>query len=254
MSGPGPYHSDQSRRTPGRRTNVKSSSGPSNQPPGPSMGPMPHHSVHRPAHKPKPKKKASDLVISQQLRELVPESQAYMDLLSFERKLDATIIRKRLDIQEVLKKPMKTKRKLRIFITNTSYTNQSKSPGDQLNSEECQTTWELKIEGRLLDENGQVRSDPRAPKKKFSSFFKSLIIELDKEMYGPDSNFVEWHRNPQTQETDGFQVSLFNKTLYQFSVKFLNSCLTSFCALIKLKALYSKPYMSSFFWVSDNLS
>lgn len=115
-------------------------------------------------------------------------------------------MRKRLDIQEVLKKPMKTKRKLRIFITNTSYTNQSKSPGDQLNSEECQTTWELKIEGRLLDENGQVRSDPRAPKKKFSSFFKSLIIELDKEMYGPDSNFVEWHRNPQTQETDGFQV------------------------------------------------
>ena len=53
----------------------------------------------RPQHKPKPKKKASDLVISQKLRELVPESQAYMDLLSFERKLDSTIMRKRLDIQ-----------------------------------------------------------------------------------------------------------------------------------------------------------
>ena len=42
-----------------------------------------------------------------QVRDLVPESQAYMDLLAFERKLDATIMRKRLDIQEALKRPMK---------------------------------------------------------------------------------------------------------------------------------------------------
>lgn len=41
------------------------------------------------------------------MRDLVPESQAYMDLLAFERKLDATIMRKRLDIQEALKRPMK---------------------------------------------------------------------------------------------------------------------------------------------------
>ena len=41
---------------------------------------------------------------------MVPESQAYMDLLAFERKLDATIMRKRLDIQEALKRPMKVRR------------------------------------------------------------------------------------------------------------------------------------------------
>ena len=39
--------------------------------------------------------------------ELVPESQAYMDLLAFENKLDSTIMRKRLDIQEALKRPIK---------------------------------------------------------------------------------------------------------------------------------------------------
>ena len=32
-----------------------------------------------------------------------------MDLLAFERKLDATIMRKRLDIQEALKRPMKVR-------------------------------------------------------------------------------------------------------------------------------------------------
>lgn len=44
-----------------------------------------------------------------QIRELVPESQAYMDLLAFERKLDQTIMRKRVDIQEALKRPMKVR-------------------------------------------------------------------------------------------------------------------------------------------------
>ena len=42
-----------------------------------------------------------------QIRDLVPESRAYMDLLTFEQKLDATIMRKRLEIQEGLKKPIK---------------------------------------------------------------------------------------------------------------------------------------------------
>ena len=32
------------------------------------------------------------------------------------------------------------------------------------------------------------------------------MIELDKELYGPDNHLVEWHRTPQTAETDGFQV------------------------------------------------
>lgn len=44
-----------------------------------------------------------------------------MDLLAFERKLDQTITRKRLDIQEALKRPVKMKRKLRVFISNQFY-------------------------------------------------------------------------------------------------------------------------------------
>ncbi len=57
-----------------------------------------------------------------QVRELVPESQAYMDLLAFERKLDATIQRKRLEIQEVIRRPMKQRRKLRLFISHRFFT------------------------------------------------------------------------------------------------------------------------------------
>ena len=52
------------------------------------------------------------------MRDLVPESQAYMDLVAFEQKLDATIMRKRLEIQETIRRPMKRKRKLRVFISH----------------------------------------------------------------------------------------------------------------------------------------
>jgi len=142
----------------------------------------------------------ADKILPQKVRELVPESQAYMDLLAFERKLDSTIMRKRLDIQEALKRPMKQKRKLRIFISNTCF------PAKEEEGEEGSVaSWELRVEGRLIDDDKRA-TDSSKSKKKFSSFFKSLVIELDKDMFGPDNHLVEWHRTPTTQETDGFQV------------------------------------------------
>ena len=146
----------------------------------------------------KKKKRLADKILPQKVRELVPESQAYMDLLQFERKLDSTIMRKRLDIQEALKRPMKQKRKLRIFISNTSFPVKEEEEGSV-------ASWELRVEGRLIDEDKRVEQS-KTTKRKFSSFFKSLVIELDKDLYGPDNHLVEWHRTPTTQETDGFQV------------------------------------------------
>merc|ERR1719205_332494 len=94
---------------------------------------------------------------------------------------------------------MKQKRKLRIFISNTSF------PAKEGEGEEGNVaSWELRVEGRLIDED--KRAESTKVKRKCSSFFKSLVIELDKEMYGPDNHLVEWHRSPTTQETDGFQV------------------------------------------------
>ncbi|XP_041977415.1 brahma-associated protein of 60 kDa [Aricia agestis] len=180
---------------------------PAAQPAPPAKRPNDARAPLPPQHKPghyggdgyggpggKRKKRLADKILPQKVRDLVPESQAYMDLLAFERKLDATIMRKRLDIQEALKRPMKQKRKLRIFISNTFYPGQ----GDG-----AVASWELRVEGRLLDDS---KNDPHKVKRKFSSFFKSLVIELDKELYGPDNHLVEWHRTLTTQETDGFQV------------------------------------------------
>jgi SWI/SNF-related matrix-associated actin-dependent regulator of chromatin subfamily D len=107
----------------------------------------------------------------------------------------------------------KIKKKLRVFITNQYYPGKQQ---DNENDEDCVPQWELKIEGRILDTDSSKSDGSGAPSipttqlktkpKKFSSFFKSLVIELDKDLYGPDNHLVEWHRTAQTAETDGFQV------------------------------------------------
>ncbi len=63
--------------------------------------------------------------------------------------------------------------------------------------------WELRVEGRLLEDYGagnqaqgsktetKLAPQSQAQKRKFSSFFKSLVIELDKDIYGPDNHLVE---------------------------------------------------------------
>ncbi|XP_043235260.1 brahma-associated protein of 60 kDa-like [Amphibalanus amphitrite] len=157
--------------------------------------------ANQPLKSAKKKKRMADKILPWKVRDLVPESQAYMDLLAFERKLDATIMRKRLDIQEALKRPLKQKRKLRIFISNTYFP--AKEPAEGEADSGSSSSWELRVEGKLLDES---KADASKAKRKFSSFFKSLVIELDKDLYGPDNHLVEWHRTATTQETDGFQV------------------------------------------------
>ncbi|XP_077513400.1 brahma-associated protein 60 isoform X2 [Amblyomma americanum] len=186
-------------------------SGPASGPPPAVGGAAPPPGGGGGAPPPKKKKKLADKILPPRVRDLVPESQAYMDLLAFERKLDFTIMRKRLDIQEALKRPMKQKRKLRIFISNTFYPGKMCGGGDAVDgvdgvaAEGTVPSWELRVEGRLLEEQPKGES-ARGAKRKFSSFFKSLVIELDKELYGPDNHLVEWHRTPTTTETDGFQV------------------------------------------------
>merc|ERR1712202_96365 len=96
----------------------RQSSGPMGPPGGSKRPAGPPHQQPQGSKSAKKKKKLADKILPQKVRELVPESQAFMDLLAFERKLDSTIMRKRLDIQEALKRPQKVKRKLRIFISN----------------------------------------------------------------------------------------------------------------------------------------
>ncbi|KAF9951879.1 SWI SNF- matrix-associated actin-dependent regulator of chromatin sub D, partial [Mortierella alpina] len=99
-----------------------------------------------------PTRKRSSAVAAE-IEAIVPESKVYTELLEFEKKLDATIMRKRLDLQETLSKPVKTKRTLRIFISNLSHDQDTpESDDDEPRLDSGPTpSWTLKVEGRLVD-------------------------------------------------------------------------------------------------------
>ncbi|KAG0281486.1 SWI/SNF complex component snf12 [Linnemannia exigua] len=140
---------------------------------------------------------------------IVPESKLYTELLEFEKKLDATIMRKRLDLQETLNKPVKTKRTLRIFISNLSHDQETpESDDDEPRLDSGPTpSWTLKVEGRLVDEANASAYKNRQTSRKFSSFFRSVMIELERDsnLY-PNGNFVEWHKSTNQADVDGFEI------------------------------------------------
>ncbi|KAF9548603.1 SWI SNF, matrix associated, actin dependent regulator of chromatin, sub d, member 1 [Mortierella hygrophila] len=140
---------------------------------------------------------------------IVPESKLYTELLEFEKKLDATIMRKRLDLQETLNKPVKTKRTLRIFISNLSHDQETpESDDDEPRLDSGPTpSWTLKVEGRLVDEANASAYKNRQTSRKFSSFFRSVMIELERDsnLY-PNGNFVEWHKSANQADVDGFEI------------------------------------------------
>ncbi|KIP06774.1 hypothetical protein PHLGIDRAFT_106629 [Phlebiopsis gigantea 11061_1 CR5-6] len=146
------------------------------------------------------------------------DSQMYQDLVDMERKLDWTITRKRTEVQDTLSKPMTTTRTLRIFLSHTVSGQAWQHPGDaplpsadgnvNIETGEGIPAWQLKIEGRLLELPNQ-RSKDRVSPRKFSTFVKHLVVEMDRDpAQYPDSNTVEWVRNPSqpAPPQDGFAI------------------------------------------------
>ncbi|KAI8927430.1 hypothetical protein BC831DRAFT_398627, partial [Entophlyctis helioformis] len=160
------------------------------------------------------RKRPTEKSLPRKIEAFVPESLLYVQMQEFEKRLDATITRKTLDIQDSLMKSGKrTKRTLRVFVSNLAV-NQLADTQDGLTSKLEDVydmssaripEWTLKIEGRLIDALYMRKPPPYQPK--FSSFFKSVVVELkrDAELY-PDGNLVEWHKTSTHQEVDGFEI------------------------------------------------
>ncbi|KAJ6141379.1 hypothetical protein N7470_009769 [Penicillium chermesinum] len=120
--------------------------------------------------------------------------QQYKSLQDLEKRLDAAVVRKRLDIQDSISKTVKKYRTMRIWITNTVENQPWQGAGNNPGS----GRYKVRIEGRLLDDN----SDPTAhedaedameqdkegeqtekvakPSRRFSHFFKNITIDFDK--------------------------------------------------------------------------
>ncbi|KAJ5085364.1 hypothetical protein N7532_010135 [Penicillium argentinense] len=126
--------------------------------------------------------------------------QQYNNLRELEKRLDAAVVRKRLDIQDSISKTVKKYRTMRIWITNTV----ENQPWQNTGSIPGSGRYKVRIEGRLLDDNtdptvpeddekdsageyamdqGKEGEDKEKSDKKnqrFSHFFKTITIDYDK--------------------------------------------------------------------------
>ncbi|KAI8374667.1 SWI/SNF and RSC complex subunit Ssr3 [Radiomyces spectabilis] len=156
------------------------------------------------------KKRPVDRNLPPKIEAFIPESRLYTELNEFDKKLDATIMRTRLEIQEAIGKPTKVRRTLRIFISNTA-ADQSESgqQADEENAFEFNSgnapSWTLKVEGRLLDP--PIPTKKAQPVQKFTSFFRTILVELDRDpnLY-PEGNIIEWHKQAHSGDYDGVEV------------------------------------------------
>jgi SWI/SNF-related matrix-associated actin-dependent regulator of chromatin subfamily D len=154
--------------------------------------------------------------------------QRYRELREIERTMDATMMRKKLDIQDSVNRAQAPRYgTLRIWISNTAenqpWQNTSMDPEAFDFESETTATYRVKVQGRLLDEDGDLGLEPEdgddtkgtnpdameedeedaakktTPSKRakmFSHFFKSIVIDFDRPKSLQPDGFtqIEWKR------------------------------------------------------------
>ncbi|KAK1917414.1 hypothetical protein P3342_000127 [Pyrenophora teres f. teres] len=164
----------------------------------------------------------------------------YKELREVERTLDATMMRKKLDVMDS-KHHSRASRygTMRIWISNTAENQPWQSSGidaDAFDFEsENNATYRVKIQGRLLDEDGDegleddeeeekdadamdedgAESKPAAKPKMFSHYFTSINIDFDRAKSLQPDNFtqIEWKRpeNPTAKEANFSELEFERK-------------------------------------------
>ncbi|KAI4167012.1 MAG: hypothetical protein LQ346_009086, partial [Caloplaca aetnensis] len=155
----------------------------------------------------------------------------YKRLRDVERRLDAMMMRKRLDLQDTRQNPSMRYKKMRIWISNT-VDSQSWQRGDEDElydfSGSSEGVYRMKIEGRLLDDDDDPapeaddsdeeeeektefavdqdqQPDPKPvaavgpqPRTRLSHFFKTITVELDrnKNLQADYTTQIEWNKPP----------------------------------------------------------
>lgn len=114
---------------------------------------------------------------------------------------------------------MQSKRIVRVFLSSKGL-NQDEDSIDQ-------PSWIFRLEGRLIEEKDvctlvtvgsnslevhnlsqclAMMQAGKAARRKLSTFFRKIFIELDSPVYGDHARYIEWQRDANTVDCDGFEV------------------------------------------------
>lgn len=185
-------------------------------------------------------RKPTDKAIPEGVEDAVidPEPVAlYNKLRAYERRLDATLARKRLDMTDSFPRYPKVRRTLRVWVTNTAEGQSwqvGNSTGDTFSlSANVEASYRVKIEGRLVDDEFSVPGEEEklgdksaekapagsdggpeahnvakpstkptpgagAPRNKFSHFFKSMTVDFPA---AKGDQTVEWKKPDRAQSS-----------------------------------------------------
>ncbi|KAF4809014.1 SWI/SNF and RSC complexes subunit ssr3 [Colletotrichum siamense] len=190
-------------------------------------------------------RKPTDKTLPDGVEDCITDSevaQRYKELRDFERRLDATMTRKRLDIVEAVGRNAKRYKTLRVWISNTVEDQAWQGSGLSVDSFDftpsAEPSYRVKIEARLLDDDqdesvedvaqnedqmdeddapsSRRQSSAPAPQKcRFSRFFKALNVEFDRSRSRAASDqTVEWKRQSAQNATN---VSDFDEFTFKRS-------------------------------------
>lgn len=165
-------------------------------------------------------KKPTDREIPDELSEVIvgDGAEKYKQLRDVERKLDAVMMRKRLDVTDNLQRRY-TRREgvLRVWVSNTAegqpwqvMEEGSVGLGEDgtFDFGDSQATFRVKIEGRLLEDPEEKDQGDEAEKKakrpRLSNFFKAITIDFDRNpALQPDGySQIEWRKPPANPNAD----------------------------------------------------
>lgn len=137
------------------------------------------------------KKRKSDGDIP--LRNPLPESELYTTLLEYERRVEAVIDTRNVEVADALQRVDRLKSILRVYIWNESHL--AADPAKDAHA----SFWKLKISGRLLppkQKAGEVTPDIAEIDKHqglpFAYFVKSLEVEIDPQNLNGQSTKIKW--------------------------------------------------------------
>lgn len=154
-----------------------------------------------------PPKRRKILALPQDVQSLVPESAILNDLQAFEYRLDKVLTDKKLRMRQLLTDPRTMKRKLRVNVYTEKQTIKTTTES-QPSSEYFEENWTIYIQGTLMDENAREEDLQHVEQYKFTYFLKSMIVEMDEELFPVKSDrIIEWHRTHGFEDCEGFQFT-----------------------------------------------
>ncbi|MBW0476182.1 hypothetical protein O181_015897 [Austropuccinia psidii MF-1] len=165
-------------------------------------------------------------ILQDRQRNLFRIAKNYERLQKIEQEIDWTISRKRIELDDNLRKPNSVRRKLRVKVWNT-VENQSWQIGtkDDENQDSTDSSvlpnftngqgipkWTLHLQGHLL-KPPITTSNPDSPiiideiRRPFSSLLRSLVVRLDRpdDLYA-EPNIIEWNRPANSQTLNEFST------------------------------------------------